>query len=373
MKNKIRILFIGELISSHAQSWISLLDEHRDSFDVLGYGVPGSLYPVQGKCKMFPAYGRIVSSTKIPLFIKRMILDLLIRFYQPDIVHTFAAFPTCFYYGSVLKKHKDRIKWVAQVRGGPDLYINRFYPERSAVLREMFANCDVLIADNEVNYRIAEEMGASKARHWSYGVAPGTGGVDLADFQQAKKPSESEKCVIWPKAYEGYESKGLPVLEAIKIAWPHIAGTKFILTAVNKDLQDRLHFMPKEILNNIEILPRIPRYEMLRLMQKSRVVIAPSTLEGVPNALYESMAAQCVPIFSALETYADKFIDNENILYARNLYPHEIADALVRAINDDALADKIALNNVELVARIANRKIVEKNLITLYKHLSVKA
>jgi len=81
------------------------------------------------------------------------------------------------------------------------------------------------------------------------------------------------------------------------------------------------------------------------------------------------MAAQCVPIYSPLETYQDKFIDNKNILYARNLFPQEIAEALVTALNDDVLADKIAAENISYIDKIANRKNIADNLVTLYKNL----
>lgn len=367
---KIRILFLGEIISSHAQSWMDLLNQESASFDIRCFAVPGTPYPKNSPYKSALGHFKKLESNRIPFELHSKFLEFILRTYKPHIVHSFAAFPTAALYAPVLKRYKNKLKWVLQVRGGPDVYMNRFDPVKRDVLKDLFKHCDVLIADNDINYDIATELGIESSKKWDYGIAPGTGGVDLSEFTAALKPSLSQKRVIWPKAYEGFESKGLPILEAIKIAWPKIKGTQFTFTAGNTELNDRLHFLPQEILDCIDVRTRIPRHEMLELMQQSRVVLAPSLLEGIPNSLYESMAAQCVPIYSPLETYSDKFADKKNVLYARNLYPQEIADALVTAINDDTLADKIAANNIAYIKEIANRGDIADNIIKLYKSLT---
>lgn len=367
---KIRILFLGQIISSHAQSWMGLLDQEPDIFDIRCFTVPNTPYPKDSSFKNIFGNLKKLESPKIPSVVHSKMLEAILFMYKPDIVHTFAAFPTAALYAPVLKRYKNRFKWVLQVRGGPDVYMNRFDPIKRDILKDLFKHCDILIADNEINYSIATELGIESSKKWSYGIVPGAGGVDLLEFSSALKPSLSQKRVIWPKAYEGFESKGLPVLEAIKIAWPKIKGVNFTFTAGNAELNDYLRFLPQEILDHIDVRDRIPRGEMLELMQQSRVVMAPSLLEGIPNSLYESMAAQCVPIYSPLETYKNKFSDKKNVLYARNLYPSEIAEALVTAINDDELADKLATNNISYIQEIANRGEISNNIIKLYKSIA---
>lgn len=394
-EKKIRILFIGEIISSHAQSWMDLLGDSKDDFEILSFGVPGSPYPSQSNHRVFLGKARATSAAFTNAFLpsavvralarrrdascskrgnaiyKKALLEFVIRTFRPHVIHTFAAFPSASFYYPVIKKFKNDLKWVLQVRGGPDVYMNSFDDARKQVLRELFAGCDLLIADNDLNYEIAKNLGIEESKCWGFGVVPGAGGVDIDSFSRAKKPSKSERRIIWPKAYEGYESKGLPVLEAIKIAWPLIRdkNVKFTFTAGNQELNDRLRFLSEDILKNIDVRNRIPRGEMLNLMMASRVVMAPSLLEGIPNTLYECMAARCVPIYSPLETYVNKFIGGKNVLYARNLYPDEIAEAIVTAMNNDGIADGIAENNLELVQKIANRKMISNRIVELYKSL----
>ena len=148
-----------------------------------------------------------------------------------------------------------------------------------------------------------------------------------------------------------------------------ISGTKFVFTAVDDTVRHAVSGLPEDIRSHIDLHQRIPRPVMLGLMKRSRVVMAPSLLEGIPNALYEAMAAQCVPVFSSLPTYRDLCTADENIIYAANLNSEEIAAGLIRALTDDALADKIAAANTLLVARIANRRQIAENIIRLYREL----
>lgn len=369
---KTRILFVGEIISSHAQSWMGLLGYARESFEILSFGVPGSPYPSSSKYPVFLKNSKIITNNKVPTRIQHLLFEYAILKFKPHIIHTFGAFPTSAFYAPVIRKYKNKLKWVLQVRGGPDVYMNSFDKAKRNILKNLFTACDALIADNDINYAIAKDLGISPSKCWEYGIAPGTGGIDITDFSKAKKPSQSECRIVWPKAYEGYESKGFPVLEGIKIAWPSIRdkNVKFTFAASNSELNDRLRFLPDDILNSIDVKNRIPRDEMLELMMSSRVVMAPSLLEGIPNTLYESMAARCVPIFSPLDTYKNKFIDGKNVLYARNLYPDEISGAIIKAVNNDNIADNIADENIELVQKIANRKIISENIVSLYKTLS---
>jgi trehalose utilization protein len=64
--------------------------------------------------------------------------------------------------------------------------------------------------------------------------------------------------------------------------------------------------------------------------------------------------------------------EEENVLFARNLYPEEIANALVRAMNDDNLVDSTAKNNLEKVYRLADRKVIKQIVSSYYKKICGK-
>jgi hypothetical protein len=81
------------------------------------------------------------------------------------------------------------------------------------------------------------------------------------------------------------------------------------------------------------------------------------------------MACGALPIVSPLETIGGLVQADENVLLARNLYPDEIAAALTKAMNDDALVVRLAENNSTLVASRADRVIISKKISDFYKSL----
>jgi glycosyltransferase involved in cell wall biosynthesis len=127
--------------------------------------------------------------------------------------------------------------------------------------------------------------------------------------------------------------------------------------------------MPDEIRRHCHISQRIPQQEVFSLLKRARIMLAPSLVDGVPNSLYEAMAFGAMPIVSPLATITPVVKQDENVLFARNLYPDEIAAALVRALTDDALVDGAAQNNLRLVEKIANRQTIRKQVINFYNKL----
>lgn len=364
-KRQIRVLFIGELISSHAQSWIGLLD--KNDFEVAGFLVRGAAYPQNAPFKLLMS--KFASSPKVPTFVQKILLKIAIAIFKPDIIHCFSVRTSGVFYGDVLKKYDGKIKRVLQLRGGTD-FLGHEKPQHRATLENALKSFDRLIADNDENYRIAGELGWPEEKRWPYDIVPGSAGVDLSLFEDAPLPSKAARKIIWPKAYEWQDCKGLQVLEGIKLAWPKIKSTEFVLAVVNDEMEKALADTDPEITKHFTVLKqRVPREKMLEYMKGARVVMAPSVLEGIPNTLYEAMAARCVPIYSPLETFAHKFTQDKNILYANNAEPQEIADALIKAMNDDELADSIVQNNIPKVGEMADKNKIRERVTTFYKSL----
>lgn len=302
-------------------------------------------------------------------------LAQVIRQWQPDVIHTLGLESASFFYLNV----RDRFglqgigKWVVQARGGPDLALHRLLPKYSDRIARVLAHCDQFLADNRQNYDYALEMGLAKHKVSPLGTVPGTGGIDVEGLARAWKglPSQRQRLVLWPKAYECPASKALPVLEAIRLAWDHIQPCEFYLTVA---VQDEIYIwhqtFPEELRQHCHLLNHILREDLFQLMVKARVLLAPSLYDGVPNTLYEAMAAGAFPIFSPLETITTIVENERNVLFARNLYPQEIAEALCRAMTDDALVDSAAKRNLELVDRMADRSKIGPRVVECYQALA---
>jgi hypothetical protein len=73
---------------------------------------------------------------------------------------------------------------------------------------------------------------------------------------------------------------------------------------------------------------------------------------------------------SPIESIKSVVTEDRNVLFARNLYPDEIADRLQRAMTDDTLIDDAAQRNLKLVRQLANRDAIKRRVIEFYESLA---
>jgi hypothetical protein len=300
-------------------------------------------------------------------------LATIIREWQPQIIHTLGLVQGGEFYLDVRREYKlENIgKWVLQTRGGSDLTIPHLDPERRKRLADVLASCDQLICDNEEDLRIARELGLHQDQRASIAPIPGTGGIDVESLhEKSQRPTESRRAIVWPKAYDSAWGKMLPSFEALKLCWDRIQPCEVHLLSMTDESFMWYWTLPENIRQSCHTYRRIPRAEVLALMPQARVMLATALTDGVPNSMYEAMAAGAFPIVSPLETILPVVKSEENVLFARDLYPHEIAAALERAMTDDALVTAAAANNLELVRRIAGRETIRPRVVEYYETLA---
>ncbi|MBN1450060.1 MAG: glycosyltransferase family 4 protein [Anaerolineales bacterium] len=396
---KPRILFIGFPNSTHTHAWIDLLEEA--ALNVRLFSVPGSTPPpdswrvptyVTGfttlhfdrawRRRLYPP--DFVSQTCSKILrrlvgtaLERRWLSHVIREWQPTIIHTLGLDPAGYFYLQVCQEHDlSHIgRWVLQLRGGSDLALPRYDPDLLPGVAEVLSTCDQIITDNLQNIRYIEEIGISVDKIAPLVPVPGTGGVDVTGLSKAVMalPPAQRRVILWPKAYNCPWSIALPVLEAIQLCWDRIQPCEIHILGVDSTTRMWLWALPESIRQYCHISDRVPREEVLDLVGKARVVLAPSLVDGVPNILYEAMASGAFPIVSPLETIIPVVESESNVLFARNLYPDEIASALVRVMTDNVLVTSAAQRNLELVSDIADRKSIAPKVIGYYEALAANA
>jgi glycosyltransferase involved in cell wall biosynthesis len=401
LSGKPKILFIGLGESSHTHSWIDLLN--GADFNVrlfsLPYGSPPRSWPIKtyltehGQTQVDPANRLyLFASGKLNRYAKRSAATLLrqawspaplveswlakiIRRWQPHIIHTLGMESGGEFYFDVRRKYglNGCGKWILQTRGGSDLALRHLDPELRTRIAEVLRSCDSLISDNQQNFRIAREMGVREDQLASIAPVPGTGGIDVDTLHaRRREPPSQSRLILWPKAYECPWSKALPVFEALKMCWPQIQPCEIHILATTPETRAWYLALPDAIKERSYIDGRVPRERVFELMTRARVMLAPSLIDGVPNSLYESMAAGALPIVSPLETIQPVVENERNVLFARNLYPNEIAAALERAMTDDQLVDNIAAENLSLARRLADRSEIRDRVIKFYYDVARK-
>lgn len=289
--------------------------------------------------------------------------------FRPDIIHTFGLEPA----GSLIAKLRStdalfsKPRWVAQLRGGSDLELRKFDPEAMRVAADIFQSADAIVSDNRRNFKYLAGAGVEPKRFASISPVPGSGGVDLDAVLPGPLPASQRRVILWPKAYNTPYTQAFPILEALRMAWPRLQPCRLVLLwATQPEVRDWIRAICSDLDVSWDVRDRVSRNEVFDALRESRVMLAPSLVDGVPNMLYEAMATGALPIVSPLGTISDVVRDRENVLFARNLHPQEIADALIEAMNNDALTDQIARTNRARVYELADRAQIQRKVREFY-------
>lgn len=264
----IKILFIGEIDSSHAQNWISLLQgDATYKILALHIGSPFNtinlpfttfdLYPSNiptlVACKL-ASYANHASQSSllntlaaIGKYGKRICVSQAIKkinAFNPTILHSFGFWPTAQFCADTLLPALDmRPRWVLQTRGGSDIYHAQASPKSTSEFKRILPLADAVVSDNPFNYDFFKTLGISVKRPDESSFFPGTGGMDCKTAETLP-PSRRKPIVLWPKAYDSTWSKALPVLEAIKKAWPQMGDVRFIFTATDTEVRTWVQQLP---------------------------------------------------------------------------------------------------------------------------------
>ncbi len=313
--------------------------------------------------------------SRTPVTFQQKWLQQIIDEWRPDMIHMFGLESAGeFVYQTYKQFPFSQTVWVLQLRGGSDLVFNHLIPEAIARVQPILQSCDQILTDNKQNTRYLHEMGVRDEQISSLVPVPGTGGVDVERLSTMRTADAAQsREIIFPKGYELPWSKCLPVFEALQLCWDEITPCRVHILNVTAEVRAWFYTLPLQIREHCVVYDRIPREDFFALLASARVLLIPSLVDGIPNSLYEAMALGVLPVVSPLESICSLVESEKNVLFARNLYPHEIAGALTRAMTDDALVERAAKNNLELVKKVANLTMIGKRVLEFYEKLARKA
>ncbi|SLM30968.1 putative Glycosyl transferase group 1 [Desulfamplus magnetovallimortis] len=396
--NGIRILFIGRGESSHCTSFVDLLDDTDfnvkffsmntgtppDDWKVRTYItndsqlrglLPGTreyLYPKNAfgkKLKKFQSsFGKLGSSN-----IAGRWLAKIIKQWRPHMIQTIGIRYAAYFLHHVRQNFDvEHIgKWIIQ-DWGPDLTMDRHIEPFREKIPQIIEKCDGYITDNDYNIEIALSLGLKKEKLPATGPILASGGVETdiwKKYVSTPMPSQREKAILWPKAYNCPQSIAYPVFEALKLCWDKISPCHIYMTAMTQqEVQMWFEVLPEKIRHNTTAMERIKRDDFLKLLGKVRVMLAPSLSDGMPNVLAEAMAMGTMPIVSPLSSILPH-VDSNHILFARNMFPNEISEALIKAMNDKQLIDSSANINSSIIAKTMGRDKAKQDIINFYYNI----
>lgn len=397
---RLRILYVAQAVSIHTARWISQLREQGwdlHVFDMLGSLPHPELRGITEYSMLLPR--KIPLSAKEPsyghplflkhgwdpfplslvgFFIRRLFrervsrLARIIRTLQPDVIHSFELQKESYHLLRVadfLGGHLGA-PWIVTTWGSDIFYFQRF-PEHLEQIRKVLARCDYLIPDCRRDEALARAYGF-KGRVPL--ILPGSGGYPVKEMRRlmASGPVSGRRLIML-KGYQGWAGRALDALDALESCAELLRGYEIVVYAASPSIASRLSRLRSQHGLNVRILPRSPHHQILELFGRARLAIGVNATDGVPNAMLEAMTMGAFPIQSDTESTAEWITHGVNGLLVEPGNSTEIADALRRALLDDALVEHAASLNARQLFDRLDTSIVKPQVIDMYTRVAAEA
>lgn len=273
-----------------------------------------------------------------------------LRAFRPDLVHAF-RFQNEGYVAARANVHP----WIVSVWGQDLAYYAARYPLHRWLVRRTLQRLDGLTSDCYRDLRIAQSWGMPEGHPQAY--FPGNGGVDLEVYRMGREPEQREPIVLYPRGLAPY-LRPKTLLRAIaqttaewrKRGWTfHClcppAQTAWFERAIQR------YGIPGD---QVAIGSFSQQVSWASRLQSMGILVSPAVCDGTPNSMLEAMACGAFPVMGNIESIREWIRHGENGLLFDPENPTELADCLIRAIDDVELRSRAQRINRAVVEERAN-------------------
>lgn len=266
-------------------------------------------------------------------------LTRALRTFQPALLQTF------LFHGNVIGRMAGRLAGVPIIVSGIRV------AERQARWHvwldrwtNQLVNHNVCVSQGVADFSIQEtRLPANKVS-----VIPN--GVDFDTYAQATPADLSEfgfdqQCPVIITVGRLEEQKGIPdLLHAVAIVVQRRPDCQFLIVGEGTDRAVLEALAAKLSLGDfVRFLGH--RSDVPRLLRASSLFVLTSLWEGMPNAVLEAMAAGLAVVATDVEGTREVIDSERSGLLVPPANPEEVAKAMLRVLNDPALASELAHNS----------------------------
>jgi glycosyltransferase involved in cell wall biosynthesis len=299
------------------------------------------------------------------------LLKLIIENLRPDIVHALRI-P---YEGMLASNTPERIPLVISTWGN-DLTL---HADKSPLMCKLTRKClkraDALLSDTQRDINLAHQWGLRD--HVPSLHVPGSGGLDLERIKLANPDNydwsefnltDERPLAINSRGYRpGYVHQDI-FFAAIPLVLEKIPDLVFVCPGLAGG-QAEGWVARYKIAQNVILLPSLPQDELWALNKKCMLFISPSSHDGTPNTLIESMACGCFPVAGDIESIREWIEPGKNGFLADPLNPQEFAYAIIQAFQSPELRMQAKRINQELVLTRATKEVTLPRIKAFYDAL----
>lgn len=386
-----KILLVALADSIHTARWVSqIADQGWDVrlFPSLDHGVVHSelscihVYHTLGgqsnslqrklrwqKWRLFRKMRTAIGMRVLPLLWPQRRVKLLLKViaeFQPDIVHSL-EFQAAGYLVAEVKGEQDRKfpTWIVS-NWGSDIYWFRQFPEHERKIREILAQCDYYACECQRDVCLAETYGF---KGQVLPVLPNAGGFDLQEVAALRQPGPvSNRRIVMLKGYQHWVGRALVGVAALELCAEQLRDYHVVIHSASRETRNAALSFEKRTGVKVTILPLCTAHrEILKCYGQARVAMGMSLSDGISTSFLEALVMGSFPIQS-WTACADEWIqDGETGILVSPEDVASVADALRRALSDDALVDEAAELNAVTIRQRLDQRIIREQAINYYR------
>ncbi len=379
-----RILFVGLPESIHTVRWIEQISDqgwdihffpvtsaalHPMFRNITVYRMSAARAPgldpsvrVRGLWPLRKGAARLTSMVDNAAWLAR-----IIRWLKPDIVHSLGiqhgGYPALD--AKVLLKRRFP-PWIV-ANWGSDVYLFGRLAEHAERIRAVLSSCDYYQAECHRDVDLGRRFDFQGE---ILPVLPVTGGLDIEPARRLRHPGPtSERRLIAVKGYQHFAGRALVGLRAIELCADALAGYRIAVYLASPEVRIAAELLAQNTGLPIEIIPHGSHEDMLRLHGLARISIGLSISDSISTSVLEAMTMGSFPIQSHTGCANEWFRDGEGGVLVHPEDPEGVASAIRRAIADDALVDRAAEINGQVVAERLDHAVVRPQVIAMYNRV----
>lgn len=287
-----------------------------------------------------------------------------IRRVRPDVVHSIEIQAA----GYLTLDAKHRLgrfpPWIV-TNWGSDLFLFGRLAEHVERVRAVLAGCDFYSCECERDVGLARQMGLQGE---VLPVFPNTGGFDLPHARRLRQPGPpSARRTVLLKGYQNWAGRALVGLRALALCADLLREYRIAIFLASPEVRIAAELAAQETGLRIELVPKLPHEEMLRLYGQARISIGLGISDAISTSLLEAMVMGAFPIQSRTACADEWIVDGETGAIVPPEDPGVVAASIRRALMDDDLVNTAAIRNATVADQRLAAEILRPKAVAMYE------
>lgn len=293
-------------------------------------------------------------------------LRYIIQKVEPDLIHAmripFEAMLT-----AIALRGSPQIPLVVSVWGNDFTLHASSSRIMSEYTHEVMARADALHTDTNRDKLVAREWGFNA--HNPVIMQPCAGGVDMGVF--FPRPLENDPdvfTIINPRGYRAYVRNDT-FFRSIPLIIKERTDVRFICPSMEGEIQAMQWISSLDISRYVRLLPPQLPGQMADLFRESQITASITTHDGTPNSLLEAMACGCFPVVGDIDSLREWITQDVNGILIDPGNPEQLAEAILKAIDDIKMRESARKINTRLVEERAEYQTMMAETARFYKSI----